>query len=164
MAGLKTSGAGGKIAIGPCALADASALASLHGQCFENGWSSESFAAFIGDSPCVALKATTGQPNAVVGLVVARVGSDEAEILTLAVAPDCRRRRIAETLIKETVEILVQWGIRRLFLEVSAANEAAGRLYANLGFAQYGTRRNYYRRPNRPPEDALCLSLDLDSR
>jgi len=37
-------------------------------------------------------------------------------------------------------------GARRVFLEVAEDNWAARRLYAALGFAPVGRRRNYYRR------------------
>ena len=37
-------------------------------------------------------------------------------------------------------------GTRRIFLEVAEDNWAARRLYAAIGFAPVGRRRNYYRR------------------
>lgn len=164
MAELKSHKGGETITIGPCSPPDAANLADLHSRCFDNGWSEESFSVFIGNDQCITLKATAGPGNGLAGLVIARIGSDEAEILTLAVAPEYRRRRIANHLVEETTRLLADKGVQRLFLEVGVANTAASRLYDGLAFIHYGTRRNYYRRPGQEPEDALCLSLDLSKR
>ena len=51
--------------------------------------------------------------------------------------------------------------VKRLFLEVSTDNTAATKLYSGLGFEAVGRRKDYYRRPNGQPVDAIILSLAL---
>jgi ribosomal-protein-alanine N-acetyltransferase len=50
---------------------------------------------------------------------------------------------------------------KRLFLEVSADNTAAIKLYGGLGFEPVGRRNGYYRRPGGQPVDAIVLALTL---
>ena len=78
------------------------------------------------------------------GMILARVAADEAEILTLAVAPVARRRGIAGALLAAAMTRTAAAGATTLFLEVAAANSAARALYASLGFTEVGYRRNYY--------------------
>jgi ribosomal-protein-alanine N-acetyltransferase len=48
-------------------------------------------------------------------------------------------------------------GASRVLLEVAVDNAAARALYARRNFAIIGRRPGYYRRPPRPPVDALIL-------
>jgi ribosomal-protein-alanine N-acetyltransferase len=84
-----------------------------------------------------------GQP---VGFILAQILPDQAEILTLAVHPDARRRGIGERLLQKLMELTQGDGNARVFLEVAADNYAAGGLYEKLGFRQFGTRPDYYKR------------------
>lgn len=77
----------------------------------------------------------------VVGFVVTRsLGDLESEVLSLMVAPDCRRRGIARHLM---IHVL-QSSPRAWFLEVRESNLPAIRLYAKLGFEEVDKRDNYY--------------------
>ncbi len=78
------------------------------------------------------------------GFVLARVASDEAEILTLAVSPEARRSGLGRALLAAAMAEARARGAASMFLEVAAANEAALALYADAGFTQVGTRPNYY--------------------
>ena len=78
------------------------------------------------------------------GLALARVAADEAEILSLAVVPALRGRGLGRTLLEWAAATAAERGAGTLFLEVSAGNEAARRLYAAAGFAQVGRRVGYY--------------------
>jgi ribosomal-protein-alanine N-acetyltransferase len=91
------------------------------------------------------------------GMLLARVIADEAEILTLAVAPTARRQGVARTLLQAAMAHAAGAGAITIFLEVSAANRAALALYEPAGFAQVGRRRGYY------PDgaDALVLGAAL---
>lgn len=95
------------------------------------------------------------------GLLVLQVGADEAEILTLAVAPDARRQGVAKALLRAGIASLRQHDVQRVFLEVAEDNAAAIQLYDSLDFAQIGRRKQYYRRMNNDRIDALVLSLAL---
>jgi [ribosomal protein S18]-alanine N-acetyltransferase len=71
---------------------------------------------------------------------------EEAEVLTLCVAPAARRQGIAGALLGDLFERARRAGARSVGLEVAADNLAARRLYEAYGFVQAGRRRGYYRR------------------
>jgi ribosomal-protein-alanine N-acetyltransferase len=91
------------------------------------------------------------------GVIMARVAADEAEILTLAVAPDVRRAGIGRALVDVAAAHAFSLGATRFFLEVSMTNQAAQALYRAAGFVQVGRRARYY--PD--GSDALVLSRGL---
>ena len=93
------------------------------------------------------------------GMVLVRVAADEAEILTLAVAPGARRRGLGRRLMQAAAAQAREVGASRLFLEVSSRNAAARALYQSQGFTQAGRRRRYYA----DGSDALVLVLPLTS-
>ncbi len=86
-----------------------------------------------------------------------RVAADEAEILTLAVAPDARGRGVATDLLSAAIEYAHHAGARAMFLEVGASNIPARALYSRFGFSEVGMRKAYYG----GNEDALILRVDL---
>lgn len=96
------------------------------------------------------------------GCVAGYVGSeavlDSADMMNIAVAPEYRKRGIAEALIKALVEHLQQRDILFLLLEVRASNAPAIALYNKLCFEQVGRRPKYYTNPR---EDALILRKEL---
>jgi ribosomal-protein-alanine N-acetyltransferase len=92
------------------------------------------------------------------GAVAWRETAGELEILNLAVGPAWRRRGIGRGLMERAMEGLAARGVGRVFLEVRASNAGAQAFYSQLGFAEAGRRRDYYREP---AEDALLLSRTL---
>lgn len=68
---------------------------------------------------------------------------DEAEILTICVDPDERRRGLARQLLRFVIEAQKSGAI---FLEVAQDNAAAISLYESCGFQLTGRRPGYYRR------------------
>jgi ribosomal-protein-alanine N-acetyltransferase len=95
------------------------------------------------------------------GFALARVIAGEAELLTLAVAPEARRSGIARRLLAAVVAEARVRRAARLMLEVAADNVAAIALYHDAGFDRIARRPGYYRAPGRPAVDALVLSLPL---
>ena len=91
------------------------------------------------------------------GMVLCRVALDEAELLTLAVAPGKRRRGIGAALLHEAMRRAAGLGAGRIFLEVSPQNEAALKLYTAAGFRRVGLRQRYYA----DGSDALVLRTDI---
>ena len=79
----------------------------------------------------------------------------EAEILTLAVERDVRRRGIGRALLMS----FLGRESGRVWLEVRESNEAARQLYRHLGFVETGRRRAYY---SSPPEDAVVMQLTIN--
>ena len=78
------------------------------------------------------------------GMVLARIAADEAEILTLAVLPACRRQGRATSLLREAARLAALAGVHALFLEVGLTNAPARALYSAAGFAAVGRRPHYY--------------------
>lgn len=91
------------------------------------------------------------------GFVLARVAADEAEILTLAVAPRARRRGLGTALMTAAMTEALARGAGAMLLEAAATNAAALALYGGLGFAPVGRRRRYYE----DGADALILRCAL---
>ncbi len=95
------------------------------------------------------------------GFILSRVAADEAEILTIAVAPRRRGQGIAGHLMRANMAQLQQAGAKSWFLEVEAQNVSALALYRRFGFTKVGERRSYYRKPDGDPATALILSRSL---
>jgi len=131
-------------------------LAALHAAAFvyPRPWTEGEFAALLAD-PAVRLIAG---PD---GFILGRVVAGEAEILTLAVAPDRRRRGTGRDLLRRFLAAAAQAGAARAVLEVAEGNAAARALYAAEGFAAAGRRRAYFARPDGGREDALVLARPL---
>jgi ribosomal-protein-alanine N-acetyltransferase len=133
--------------------ADAQAMADLHAAAFERAWSRDVFEAFLAEPTVRALIAEGG-------FILWRAVADEAEILTLAVAPSMRRRGIARSLLDRSLMMESQSGTETMFLEVSSQNIAAVALYSAANFVTTGLRRGYYQTFD-PPQDALTMRLAL---
>jgi len=129
---------------------DAGELARIHAACFAKAWDATTLGDMLKNPGILALSAPRG-------FVLARVAADEAEILTLAVEPEARRRCLARALVVEAASRAHANGAAAMFLEVACANTAARALYERLGFAPVGTRKSYYE----VGQDALILRRDL---
>jgi len=88
---------------------------------------------------------------------LARVTLDEAELLALVTDPAHRRCGHARDLMSRIERAAMRAGAGRMFLEVAQDNAAATALYAHLGYAHQGTRRDYYG----PGRAALLMSRAL---
>src|SRR3546814_20806161 len=69
---------------------------------------------------------------------------DEAEIVTLAVHPRQQRLGVARALLQQGLAAAGGRGAAACFLEVAEDNRPARALYAALGFAEIGRRRDSY--------------------
>lgn len=135
----------------------AASAAALHAAAFagsDRPWSADEIAALAAGSGAVCLLT----PQA---LLLGRVAADEAELLTLAVHPDARRRGLGRRLLREFEVRAAAAGAATAFLEVAADNASARALYAAAGWREAGRRRGYYLRPATAPVDALVLRRKL---
>jgi hypothetical protein len=66
-------------------------------------------------------------------------GQRRAVVPNLGVVPEFRRLGIGKALLLQTMHSLVELGIRRVWLEVTAENLPALRLYRQLGFKRHRT-------------------------
>ncbi len=136
--------------------ADSEVMAAIHATAFAvpDAWGRDVFDLQL------ALPNVFGLLYSCGGMILVRVAADEAEVLTLAVAPDMRRTGVGRLLLREATSRVAAMGVRVVFLEVSVANITARQLYTSSGFVQAGLRPHYYS----DNSDALVLRLDLDSR
>jgi [ribosomal protein S18]-alanine N-acetyltransferase len=81
----------------------------------------------------------------IVAFIVVMVNSDGAgHVTTLGVAPEHRRRGLAEKLLQWAEEALRKREINLVRLEVRVSNIAAQKLYKNLGYAAVQRLSHYY--------------------
>ncbi|MGY6703265.1 ribosomal protein S18-alanine N-acetyltransferase [Roseinatronobacter sp.] len=141
---------------------DAAALAALHARAFTRPapWSCSEFQTYLDDPACFVECCDTAD-GTLAGFALFRVVADEAEILTLAVAPNLRRKGIARRVLHDALQRL-QGRAKWCFLEVASSNAAARALYEQAGFTQVGLRKGYYRAAQSGAAvDALVLRLEL---
>lgn len=141
-------------------VADAAQCAAIHRQSFGAPWSIGEFERLIASEEVLADGiAVDGQ--ALVGFVLSRRAADEAEILTIAVDPTRRGKRLASQLLPFHAAHLMKTGVTKLFLEVEENNAPARALYRRFGFLEVGRRAAYYTGKDGKRSDALVLRLDL---
>lgn len=131
-------------------------LAALHAQCFDTPrpWSAAEFESLL---PSSFLLTTEN------GFLLGRVVADEAELLTIAVAPQARRKGTGRQLVDAFITESQARGATTAFLEVAADNHSALALYCGVGFAQAGRRKGYYTQSNGSKIDALVMTYAFTS-
>jgi ribosomal-protein-alanine N-acetyltransferase len=96
-----------------------------------------------------------------IGFAVSRMAADEAEILSIAIAPGQRGRGLSRQLLLTHLGHLAGRGVRTVFLEVEENNQPARRLYDRAGFTVAGRRERYYREAGGEQLNALVMRRDL---
>ncbi len=140
----------------------AAQLAPMHARLFDSGWDESAFTNLLSHPTSTAFVAQIGNPHTTIGFVVGRLAADEAEILTLGVAPEVQRRGVGKLLVEALTRAAKQAEAKRMFLEVAPSNEAAVELYRGLNFKEAGRRDDYYAKEDGGArEDALVLAVDL---
>ncbi len=134
-------------------------LATLHAVAFtgQRPWSAREFADLLA-APSVFL---SHRPH---GFALGRVAADEAELLTLAVAPAARRQGIGRQLLAAFEAAAQRRGATIAFLDVADDNCPAIALYRSAGYAETGRRVAYYQRPDAPAAAALMMTKALTLR
>ncbi|MBQ9103604.1 MAG: ribosomal protein S18-alanine N-acetyltransferase [Clostridia bacterium] len=93
----------------------------------------------------------------IIGFITYSTSIDFADIETVFVLKEFRRKGIAESLINKMLEDVKSKGINRVLLEVRSSNIPAISLYKKLGFNEISIRKKYYSNL----EDALILAKEL---
>lgn len=134
----------------------AASLAALHAGAFDRPWGVAEFAALL------ALPATRAHGLFVgpelAGLAVSQLVGDEAEVLTVAVAPDRRGQGHSGPLLARHLEALAAEGARAVHLEVEHGNAPALALYRRAGFREVGRRPGYYAKAGEAPAEAIRMT------
>ena len=136
--------------------ADPQAMAALHARCFTSPrpWRADEFAALINAPSCLIVGDDAG-------FAIARIVLDEAELLTICVAPESQNQGIGRGLLARLHDALQVRGVRAVFLEVAATNAAARALYTASGYSEAGFRRDYYKSPQNGTVHAHVMRLSL---
>ena len=126
-----------------------------------DAWSEPTMRAELESENTVYVVATAlGAPDIVQGYAGLMVpgGATEADVQTIAVAPEVRRMGLGRVLMHALLKAARAAGVREVFLEVRADNDGAQALYDSLGFVGIGVRPGYYQ----PDDvDALVMKLEL---
>jgi ribosomal-protein-alanine N-acetyltransferase len=138
---------------------DTLSMAAIHRSAFAKAWDEAAMQQFLAapDTLCLIGSVADSSGGMMAGLLIARKAADEAEILTLCVAPACRNAGLGRALLETAVMELRAAGAKQLFLEVEDGNEAALTLYRALGAVPVGKRPGYYEHG----ADAAIFSLAL---
>lgn len=133
---------------------DPARLAAIHARAITPAWTEAALRDLL-DQPGVWAEAEVD------GFILMRQAGNEAEVLTLAVLPEARRRGRGHALMQAALATCRTRGVSDVFLEVAADNTAAQALYQRLGMIERGRRRGYYARSDGSSADALILTLNL---
>ncbi len=131
-------------------------LAALHARCFTTPrpWSAGEFADLLASNGIILAGDETG-------FILGRVAGPEAELLTIAVAPEARKSGIGRALVDGYHAQAQALSAEESFLEVAADNAPAIALYLASGYTQAGKRPRYYTTPEGQKLDALVFSRVL---
>ena len=147
--------------IEPGQMADAPEMARIHAAGFYRGWPVGEFESFLSEDATPVYVACDAKRR-IAGFALVRVVEDEAELLTIAVDPKWRGKRVGDALLRAVFDDLLLSPARRMFLEVSEENAAAIRLYERLGFAVISRRKGYYPKADGSQATALVMARDLE--
>lgn len=116
-------------------------LAKLHASAFEKPWSTAEIAKLLDNSAVFAILARKSEPE---GFAMAWAAAGDAELLTLAVVPEARRKGVGASLVGAASAAALMRGAGSMHLEVAEDNAPALALYAKLGYEEAGRRHAYY--------------------
>ncbi|MGO4387690.1 GNAT family N-acetyltransferase [Microvirga sp. 2YAF29] len=147
--------------IEPVGMEAAARLAAIHGASFSRAWSTLEFERLLAERGVVADGLFLGNTTKSSGFVMSRIVLDEAEILTVALAPEARGKRHSPPLLTCHLEELSRRGVKTVHLEVEEGNHPALALYRRFGFKETGRRQGYYQKPDGTRVAALTMTLEL---
>jgi ribosomal-protein-alanine N-acetyltransferase len=136
-------------------------LADIHGTAFTRPWDAFEFERCLADRSIFADGVFLRGRAEPVGFVLSRRVADEAEILSVAMAPEARGFGYARPLLDRHLQALAQAGVRDVFLEVEEGNRPAHALYRGHGFREIGHRAGYYARPDGTRAAAITMGRRL---
>lgn len=144
----------------PATLAHAAILAELHASCFLTPWSAGEITKLLAMPGAFAgIAALDGDPC---GFHLSRSAGDEAEIISIGVQRQARRRGIGGALLQSVFDRAHPSGVSAVFVEMAADNAAASSLYRGTGFVQVGRRTGYYV-SDVGVQDALVMRVDISN-
>jgi ribosomal-protein-alanine N-acetyltransferase len=130
----------------PMTLADVHELWELDLRCFLDGeaYERETFR-YLLSNPQTVSRQIRDEYRRMCGFAIGVIEPDGVgHITTVGVAPECRRRGLARLLLHEVELGFVARGITTVRLEVRVGNQAAQRLYEQIGYCVVQRMERYY--------------------
>jgi ribosomal-protein-alanine N-acetyltransferase len=138
-------------------LSDVAAVCAIEQQVQSQPWTQGNFSdALRSGYRCVVDEIATE----IVSYAVLMPVVDEAELLTIAVAPSQQRKGLGGLMLRAIIASAEAQELRKIFLEVRVSNAGAIALYRASGFVEIGLRRGYYQNAE-GREDALLMACEL---
>jgi ribosomal-protein-alanine N-acetyltransferase len=134
-------------------------MSQLHMRCFDDPWSAISFRGLLLDTSILTLGVELN--GELVAFAMAQTIAGESDILTVATAPEHRRKGLGATLIGALINRLGERGVSRITLDVAEDNAPARALYRGFGFTEDGRRPRYYTAGRDVPVDAVLMSRKM---
>lgn len=132
---------------------DVDEVTKLEASCFSMPWKRHDFEEILTNPNRIYLVATEGE-ELLGGCMLTEIAG-EGDISNVAVYENYRRKGIAKALLTELLRIgITEREIHDFTLEVREHNQAARRLYEELGFVSEGVRPNFY---DKPKENAVIM-------
>lgn len=118
----------------------------LNLRCFRNGenYTKHTFNYLLNDSRTLSYRVVTPEDEMVGFVFVMMDNQGAGHITTIGVAPEHRRRGLAEKLLAHSEEALRNRRINTVMLEVRVSNIAAQSLYRSFGYAVVQRIGKYY--------------------
>lgn len=116
-------------------------LGALHARAFNKAWSAGEIAKLLENPAVFAIVSREQEPQ---GFAMAWAAAGDAELLTVAVVPEARRKGVGASLVSAAGVTALVRGAASMHLEVAENNAAARALYAKLGYEEAGRRHAYY--------------------
>lgn len=133
-------------AVRPLGPGDLDELIGLNFRCFENGenYTKHTFSYLLSQPNALCFKAVSADAK-MAGFLCVLVGEDGiAHITTIGVAPEHRRRGVAERLLDRLHSALNERKVASVVLEVRVGNRPAQLLYKACGFTVTQRIEGYY--------------------
>ena len=91
--------------------------------------------------------------------------SHKGMLVGMYVRPQARNRGVGRRLVEAVIEVACTRGVELLQLAVVSDNEPARRLYARLGFVEYGIEKKSLKQGGRYTDEVLMVKdFSLESR
>lgn len=118
----------------------------LNVRCFRNGenYTRHTFSYLLNEPGILSYQITTELGEMVAFSFVMVTESGMGHLTTIGVAPEHRRRRLAEKLLSHLEAALIKRDIYTMMLEVRVGNTEAQKLYLRSGYAITQRIENYY--------------------
>ena len=112
----------------------------------ESPWSSAQFREELAGVPLTRRYIVAVDRSSIIGYAGIALAGDVADIHTLTVVPDYRRRGIATTMLDDLEEWAREKKVSAVMLEMREGNTEAQPLYEKAGYRSISRRDNYYAR------------------